>query len=527
MPKEQRVVSPRNALCEKRFARYSKKRDLSDLAAKVLVKILVFRHYFDSFDLGILRFTPQERQLLSKIKCDPAVCLSHECGYVKSLRLDENKPYFAATLAIFDLVSAWRVDLSKFKCLLIDLSQTESDLIVSESVQWNLRSLREELGKIYPIDDFQMSLFDEAPKEVESFANELDLFFGILHLVYLKKTGDYSETLVVDSTEFQNERFEKLVGSSEKFMGKLELLSKYLENQIAFQDDAEVNLELQALRSVLKKAVSFFREIFISPDPEKLYWLKFNSEWVDLNSAPKDLEAIMRTFVEALLSLTFVDTELPKLSLNYFKSRLGIEKYKESSVENGKAGVVPEVVFFEKDFRPDSLLDKLSEKNRSSVVVLQNENQLLKFYETLSASKDLKQQIVSYKFSGGLGVVKLKLSELTKSGEPFVFLLTTYAAIRFFREFPDADDLYLQKIPFEAPNTSHPARRIADARSDFMENTLPRALHLLNILLTRFIRDRLKETRQQIIFADGRIKSQYDQAFVNYLKDLSGVEVKL
>lgn len=526
VPQDQQIASPARALCPVKFRQFMANPRLSHEARRMVAKILIFSRYFGSLDLGKITFNPGERALLSRVRVEREACPGHNCEYYQSLFPKHEKNLFAELDTLFSLVSEWKIEFKNRKALLFDLAEIEEGLLDANSTHLTLRKARDIIGVVYPVDESGFSFCDKLSKESESFLNELDLFFGILHLVYLKRPGEYSETLVLDERERENSRFEKMTAPAEKLIKKTEEFMSYLENKKSLVG-GETGLQMAALQKKLNKLKEFFSELFLNPDPARWYWLRFDSEAVALNFAPKDLKPIMREFLESVESLSIVDTELAKLSREYFVSRLGIENFEPATLPGPADGDKVKVKFLDGEFSPETLGLGLAAKSRPSIVIVSNESQLLKFFEFFTREETLRDRLVSYKYSGGLGNVRRKLKNLSDMAKPFIFLLTTNAASKYFKEFPAALDLYIQKIPFEAPSAASPARKKDGARSDFLENALPRALYLLNSFISRFVFEQKEGLGQEIFFADRRIVSDYDQAFLNYLRELSGVQVEL
>ena len=141
-----------------------------------------------------------------------------------------------------------------------------------------------------------------------------------------------------------------------------------------------------------------------------------------------------------------------------------------------------QVNLYPREFATNQIVDLLEELEGSIILVLPNENQLTRYFEILSESLDFPKRIIAYKLSGSTAKVKNLLTKVADEIKPYIFLVTNNGILKYFYSFPKAQNLLIMRLPFEAPNAN---MRLA-ARNDFVEQVLPRALHLLHIMLSRF-----------------------------------------
>lgn len=507
LPRKQVLASPEWALCEVRFQTWLKRGASNAGVAKVLIKILIFRHFIEGFDLSAIKWNQPERDILGLFLCEVGLCQKHDCGFAKSLAEGVKGVRFCDLATVFALVAEWPVDFRTLPVLLFDLSAIEEKLTENYSQVWNLRKIRQRLEQTQPL---------MKAKDMEVVLNELDLFFGILHLVYLKEEGGFAENVIINLLEREEWPFAKLYHPAEKLLTKLEAFSKLLAQRARGAEEFEAS-ELEALQNHLAAFAKFVKEFFLAPDPAKVYWLKFNAEWVDLNFAPREVAALFREFTKRFQGVSILETELPPLALSYFEKRLGLEHYAMSSLPLAKARAEFAVEILE-PMPPAVLRERLWNFPGSTIAVLPNERELENFFESSKGSGAAKE-IIAYKFSGSLASVRARLIVASGAARDFVLLLTTRAYQRYFVLPPRAQNLFLLRLPFEAPG----ARPELGGTVDFQETVLPRTVQLLHQMICRFTAPAGEGAK--IFIADRRILTDFNQTFLRYFQEFPDFKI--
>lgn len=513
LPEKQIITSPFLALCEKRLNWLKNQENPPEISHKVFIKIAIFRHFCPkSFDLSKVRWAKEEKGFLSRILTRVSVCPVHQCRYFKSLKAPQKQSFFTDLPGLFNLVNQWKIDFSDFKLILFDLAYIEDVFTDCLLETWSLTKIRNYLNLVYPIDQEDEAMI---PRIVLAVANELDLFFGILHLVYYKKDVRFAENLVIDSAERESGRFQKLFFPVEKLLGKLENLRQYLGEQIASKSDEE-KLEFESLAEKVSKYIIFLNEFFFSYNKNQIYWFRFESAEVELNIVPKDIKEPFAEMKKRFKSLTIVDTKLPGQSLSYFKQRFGIADWE---VVHPRVFLPCErkvnVKIFSQTLSLDAIAELVKNKNGRILVVVPNETKLFEIYEKLLKMKSSESRILAYRFSGNLHSLRSKFQEQEKDN--IVLLLTTNSYLRFFKTLPPCKYLIVIKLPFEAPGSSRQVFVDPASQDKFKDYALPRAIHLLHTMVARFLAS--SQEQQEIYLLDNRVEREYDGAFLKYFEE--------
>lgn len=504
LPKDQVIPDPFWALCEVRAKNFLEQEGLSDIGRKILIKLLIFQAKTNSLDLSLARWTWEERGYLGAITVKPVICAKHKCKFVRMLE-GRKKPVFTDLFTLFGLVFEWSYALREAPLLLFSLSAIEEDFTEKLTETWSLRKIRAAISALYPINNVNFSMLSEVPEEVERVANELDLFFGMLHLVYLKAEGDFAENIVIDEAGGDSERFQKLLNPAQKLVQKLNIFSEYLSSRIEFAEDW-LKPELENLSSDTLRFAKFVEQVFLDRKDNFVYWLKFNDAWVELNVLAKNLQSDWTAFADNFKSVSIADTNLPEAALGYYHRRLGINNYQTQSV-TGTAQKV-KINLSDKALQPSESLEFLAKFRGRSLIVLPNESMLEEYFTKL-----VKKSIVpalAYKFSGSISSLNSKLA----SGD-CVFLITTHG-LRSFRVMPGFDRLVIFRLPFE-PSQVKPSLLGIDRKLSFIDHVLPRSVHLLHQMITRFLSN--AGENPEVFVLDPRVMTEYDRAFVNYFEE--------
>ena len=513
----QKLVNPRMALCIERYRRLLEEDQLSENMARILAKVAILRSV-KSLDLSRLKWSPDEVVFLHYFSVNPRLCIVHGCEYVEALQKKNVYPRFGDLETIFTLAQEWNGLLSREKLLLFDLSVIEDQFTESAMASTNLRTLRNRFAPLYGVDKGEPSIFGDMPVEVEQILNEIDLFFGVLHLVYLKREGEFSENLVIDERERAHERFQKLVHPARKFSDKLKNFRVYLAREIKIAPQ-DLRTELSALESAIGNAQNFLEEFFLNPSEENLAWLRFNASWVDLNLQPRSLKAGFEKFGENFSSVTIADTTLPAASRAYFQKRLGLADYNYQKCFEGSAAVQVPVKISTKNMSGEQQIKLTQSLSGRTLLLLPNEAKLAEAYRYLAGNKG-KTEVLAYKFSGSVAALKKKLKNFR--GEDLILLLTLHAFVKHWKSLPELDNLVILKLPFEARGSKPPLLGLDD-RLAFVDAVLPRAISGLHRIISVFLA--APGSKKEINILDPRIISDYDQSFMKYLEEFNDFSI--
>ncbi|MBI4050561.1 MAG: hypothetical protein HY396_01135 [Candidatus Doudnabacteria bacterium] len=485
VPQNQQVVDPKNALCAVRYERIKGAEKQQDEIWKILIKLAILREFEPgSTDLSQIKWAYEERAFLHLLRVDPQICSRHHCIYFQSLEFNKKQTYFLTLSSLFTLVSDWQVGFSEFPVLLFDLAKIEDGLAETLTESWDLRKIRNAIEIVYA----------RFPQEAERVANELDLFFGILHLVYLKSQGEFAESLVVDDTEKEQERFQKLFHPAQKLISKLETFAEYLLGQEDFLN-AESALEEGALRHKIVSLKNLIYEIFLEGQPDKYYWLRFGSKFVALNAMPKKLEKVWQEFIKKFASTTIIDTQLPQSSISYFDKILGISSFRFEQVNVGVPFQKIAVKIFSKNFTTEGFQKLLSTLPGSTIVILPSKAKLSEVSDILRRNPSPNNRIITSR-------------RLKNVDSDFTLLLSTNETLRHFKHYPEARNLVIWRLPFEAPGV----------KTSFIDYVLPRTVHIFHTLLARFLAGSVES--KSIYILDPRVLTEYDQVFIKYLQEV-------
>lgn len=516
VPERQLIPDPGWALCTKRLEWFRNQQNISDQGLKVLIKLAIFRQSIKSLDLSRVKWGNLDRGIIPLILADPIACQSHKCEYLNQLRPEAKSPHFMSLTGFFALVFAWKVDFGEQRLLFFDLPRIEEELVEAVTETWNLRGIRRRFMLLFPLEKGLPSRLPNLPTSVAEILNELDLFFGILHLIYLKKDGEFAENLVIDEAERSTERFRKLFHPTQKLISKLGELNDYFKALSSLQP--ELRDEITSLQLAIPRLVDFLQRLFVKPAAQSICWLKFNSEWVDLNICPAEIAKDWQRLHSVFSSLTIVETELPDIALNYYQGRLGVTDYK---ISHPKA--------FGKKEDLEILISKVTPATRGQVelcenltgrtlVIVPNESKLSEFIEIFTSHENQKRVFLAYKFSGNLTLLRSKLKNMGPEG---ILLLTLNAFLKNFQNLPRLASLVLARLPFEAPTTRPDL--LAGAQNRFADHALPRSVTILHTILSRFAA--AASDNAKIYLLDSRILTDYDQTFLKYLQELPNAKI--
>lgn len=511
IPAGRQLPSPNLALCSVRAEILRRQEEMPVIWRKIFAKVLIGRRVLPvPIDLSRLRWMRPERDVLSAICAESGVCKEHDCEYAKFLRSAASTAKLARLDSVLDLAADWRLDFSKSKLVIFGLSSFEESFTESLTRVYNLRTVRFWLTILYslPPTGFGLLSSNHIPAETEKIANEIDLFFGVLHLVYLKAEGEFAQSQVVDDREAESDRFQKLLHPAEKLTGRLREFADWLSTRIIAEEKL-IGVELAGLRNKILSLADFLQEFFQDRQNEKIYWFKFNDTWVDLNCLPKNPALAWRTAAARFKSVTIIDAGTPKISLPYFQRRLGLSDFRVAEWKGKTKSEPVKVELHENPFAKEKLLEFIRSLTGRSLVVVPNENLLGQYFTALVKQPKSGPEILAYKYSGSHNALRAKTARST-----YTLLLTTNALMKYWHSLPEINNLVVLRLPFE-PKASKVSLLGLSAREEFPDHVLPRAIQVLHQILTRFLSGGGKN--QKIFLLDDRISRGYDGAFMEYL----------
>lgn len=515
----QKVPSQFQSLCPVRLRALRESENYPAEALGVLMKLDIAQSLGKvEWDLSGLKFSFDEQKILKKIQVDPEVCPRHSCAFWQNLNERGAQPVRFLTLSqLFELVRRWPLTWKDDRLLMFDLGAVEDRFAESLTETYNLKKLREMLAVCFELEA------KSVPPPVSEIANELDLFFGILHLVY-RKSGIFSQNLVLGekSGSALSVNFMNLIHPAEKLRLKLEKFLIFLGQETDLRTGEE-ELELSILREKMRVFSQFLRNFFSEEENGSRRWLKFNAEAVDLNFSPADIRKPWQEFCEKFKSVFLTDTALPSSTFSYFHRRLGLEDFAVRQIATPPRPqkiVVKLISKAQRAMEPQDLAEELRDE---AIWIVPNEAQLKKIYEQLlAAGKPARGSLLAYKFSGNVSGIMNKL----RQNKHYLLLITTYGLTRYFSRLPQASDLVISRVPFEAPEARPHLGVDAKSRNSFSEYFLPRALHMLHQIISRFLSAHAaSEDKRRIFIMDERASEGYDGAFLKYFQEFPDFEV--
>ncbi|TSA46580.1 hypothetical protein D4R52_00220 [bacterium] len=516
------LPAPGYALCPVRFAEVLEG-EMTDLLVKMSIKVSIFKfEQPGSLDLSKIKWTRPERSLLGLFNCKPSVCLRHECEYARFLNLESKATRFVGLPALFDLAAAWKRKFLDCRLVMFNLASVEDEFTESATETWSLQKIREKFLKSFSFGRFDLKRQPQLPKEVEAISNELDMFFGIFHFAFLKRENEFAQNLVVDDPQFPQEGVEKLFHPAEKLAVKLEIFQKYLDSRIPLERES-VAAELSSLRDSVSAFKEFLTEFFGARDGGNLYWIKFDANYVEMSRVPREIGQKFLAFLNNFQSASIIDKQIPQISYAYFQNRLGLKDFKTKTTGKPEAGGRVKITIYKNTLAEDAFHDFISALPGDTLAVLPNETKLAESYEKMFRANDAGKDVLAYKFSGGLGALRKKLS-VTAKKKSRVLLLTNHAFLKYFSAVPAMENLVLVRLPFD-PSGGKASLMGLERQSSFMGHVLPRAIHSLYTMLGRFLK--ANATGQRIFILDSRVLTDYDQAFLRFLEEYPDFEIEI
>ena len=511
----QRVASPGMALCEKRLAVFQAGENMTVAKRRILIKISVARASSNDFDdLSGLKWAADEYPLLAALVADPQVCPEHKCAYWRSLTFTEEKPLFITLSGLFSLAFEWKIKHYQGKTLLFDLARVEDTLAETLTERYGTRRLRSFFAPVFSLPEHGGA---DLPRQLEEFVNELDLFFGILHLVFRAHLERGSTNVMVGEAERISPTLSQLLGPLTKLLKKFAAVDAFLKLQQT-SAKGEMRSEIAGFRYSLAAAVRFLEEFFQAPQEDKNYWVRVDEQGTELCAAPEELDNSWQNFAKVFTKPILVDTELPQISLNYFRKRLGLSDFAQAPLFGDHRRKPLKIFVAEKLPERAAVLKKISALSGRVVVVAPNESSLTELHEQLQESSVNQKPVLAYRISGSVGILQKRFRAVPDA----VLLLTTHALLRYFPQLPPARGLVVFRLPFEAPGV-RPGRSAQSGDNHFMSKVVPRAVNILHVILSRFAA--AAEQEQEIYLLDPRILTDYGQAFLQYLQEFPDLEI--
>ncbi len=352
---------------------------------------------------------------------------------------------------------------------------------------------------------------------VEQALAATDLFFGLVNA--LLKTADGFHYYAVGQEQLYSPAYQKVKAAAENYARTLGVINQTLQSK-----------ELERSLSHLQ---AFFQD-----NQDYVKWMELAPNRTVLLSSPLDIRELVGKTLQKFSGAAFVDclggSKLPL----YFKERLGLEAFQDVVVSaqskggqgqlfgNSLAGTQRlEFHCLPETLTPEKLNELLTTIDLPAAVLFGSSLQVKDFHEQYYHQLQKRAFLLVQSSSGGTN----KLFHNFTIHNNSLLIATDKFLLKHIQtgnglepvERLAVKSLILCHLPFE--QFTHPYQQALAARyaNAFEEFSLPKALYNLHCLLKFFFTDSL----EHLYICDSKLAKGYSRLFVDYIKDLPGVEI--
>jgi DNA polymerase III epsilon subunit-like protein len=504
------VFLPEQQFDQKKFAKFSKKKDLSPDELKFVLKVLVWSQtnwQTDTFlDLNLSFFGGQFKSLISGGEVSKnQVCKRSVCDMATFFYLSENNL------------------CSSSHAVVCGLQEFEAGVTSNIGTKTSWGYINYLLKSFY---NPELGSGDTALKEaVTQGLLAGDLFFGLSNALLQTNPPSFVYFKITAQTEY-DEKYQKIKAAAESYILKLSDLNKTFNS-----------------KEVEKFVLSL--EGFFQPQDNRVKWVELSENRCAFLSMPLDITSLVQSVFRNFSGISLADSLGSEILPKFFLKRLGLENFKTEKVI-----AKPEKTQKQGDLfsRLKSLGGRTEKINYHCLPKVLDQGDLLRIVKPGSALpaavlfgsslqvrqfyeqnyQELKQRaaVLAQNNSGGSNKIFRNFGINPKSlmlvTDKFILKhLSGQSAVEPVNQLP-VKTLIICRLPFE--QFTHPYQEAVSAAlpNAFEDYALPRALYNFHSLIKFFYTSELKD----VYIIDAKLAKGYAKAFKDYYKYIPGAEVK-
>jgi len=470
----------------KRLEEFSKKESFENHEVTTLMKYLIWSKQTSTGLLKEVSLFNREKTVTRKFNCDSDIIdPSTEPFIQKAL---EKKPY-SPSICSHDYIIENRPHLDHL--ILIDFDDFSRDIFFQVSNYLKLEICLDPLNSLKELLSSNV-IPDSIGNLIDSLINKTTILFGLIGMLYEK----YRE---------QNSYFQSLLISDPLFDKK-----EWTDIGSAINNLIEISKELGEIKNEKttgylqkwKKILTGLKEIFQHPDlgNHLTEITQGQNAEVNIRRSPMSISSHMKEILGNCKSYKIVDECLDiNDNAEFTKTVFDLDKNIEL-IKFAQEKEKPEIIIkHDNEFELNYIVKYLKEHREPSIVLFSARQQLEIF--TLKLSKILSNENINV-ISQLTGSPQKIAEKFKMDPENSLVLITVNSWLNF--SYPElVKNLFVQKIPFEAPSNPYFIALSRKFQNNFIEFGIPHAQ-----VTIKKIMNRLSQKNSRAIFLDSRISEK-------------------
>ncbi|MFC1721935.1 helicase C-terminal domain-containing protein [Patescibacteria group bacterium] len=558
-------------LCRRLFDKLKGRAQLSDDEMTTIAKLLVWLQQTDSGEFDELALTREDFETVRRITSDHHACQGKQCPHRQECFVDlARRRAKMSDIVIVNhalLLNEPMLEnepVLETKRLIIDeaheLEEAATDaysrLLTKEMIDEWLSSLSDKRRKGGVLDIFPRRKYPQVLGQVQEMqqnvvllSNDIALFFGLVGMFAKRyqEGGQYKtfEVSLNEDLRHQTE-WQRVEESAQNMINKLgsqitgleELADRLSQEKKLPRETRELVGDLKAQCQDGENLQNLFREMFLEPKEDQVYWItirreeKFTIKAAPVRVSDRLQEDLYKDKDTVILTSATLSTAMPSengrfsASFDYFKDRLGLIDFEFSRVANVFDYKKQALIYFPQDIAgPKSpeyteQLAKITEDiarkiGGKTLVLFTSYSGIKSVYEKVSGKlKKAKIDVLAQGVTGG----KMKLLQQFQQSDRAVLLGTA----TFWQGVDIPGDklscVIMAKLPFNVPSEPVFKARQNLYENGFTDYAVPLAILRFRQGFGRLIRT--KKDRGVMLIMDNRVeKANYGLMFLRSLPE--------
>jgi DNA polymerase III epsilon subunit-like protein/Rad3-related DNA helicase len=489
-----------NYISLKRLEEFEQKDFFEETEVTALLKCLIWSQKTETGLLNELQISPQERIVINQLNINPHLCApEEEHFYKKAIKKDETNPTICTHEYLIDKFFLISKETASNEAIILNIESfytTFLQKLSSYTKPESLEIILKELKTILPDN-----------KTVEALFSRATILFGLLGIIFEKHNNrDEFKSICIPNKQTTED-------------------SEWINAKESLQNLIEISMELGEVKSPKtiqllqdwKKILETLQSILQAPEStESLTWIEKDLDQNPvLRRIPFNIDPEINNFFEKFKNYKLIGE---CLDLNdegdFIKKTYGlppsIDFHKNiENKENLQIVIVEDAKGFDKNQLPEFIGKYLKEK-QEKIAIICNSKQRIK---DIALSLGEQNIPTLSQLTGSI----TKLNDKFKENIGLPIIITNYAWENF-KYHSEIDTLFIDKIPFESPNSDYMMTKSPNFEDPFNQLQIPKAA----IALKKIINKLDSTIPKKIIIFDSRILTKsYGEYLMKTLQQIS------
>lgn len=497
-----KIDSQKNYLSLKRLKEFEEKDFYENYEISSLCKYLIWSKETKTGMFCELTLKGEEYKTLEEVNINESINNPQaEFFFEKALQKEQASPSILTHQFLIESTQSKNPNHPEKNLIIIDLERFLGNFQRNLGIYLNVDHL---LTALQPLQKA-----DPGNSIIEDIKSKSTILFGLIGIIFESANDQdlYTPRSIVTNQIITTVAW----NNTKKTLANLIELSKEIGHL-----NTEKNLGyLKRWKKILQDLYSIFIETKIN---ENFIWIERDMQQnLILRSTPISTKKHLNEILDQFKSYQIIEECLDIKdegkfikALSGLNEHLPIQKLQQKN-ENLEISIAQDVDNSQKELLPKFFIKYFQNQKKKSAIIFNSKKELE--FITLKLSQ-AELPIISQS-SGSIG----KMKELFRTAENSPILLMTIGTWLNFEDYDEIDQLFIHKIPFDAPSKAEIFFQSQNFEDGFKQLQIPRAIIALKKCINRM-------TKGNIAILDSRlIDKEYGQLFIKNLENIGQIKI--